>query len=310
MQIFSGASEQAGRISRLTWFMIALSAAIYIIVVGALALALMRNRRRNASAVELTARSLTPVVVAGIALPAIVLGAVFAVAETVLGRSPDPRPAITVWVVGHQWWWEVRYAFADSASRVVTANEIHIPVGRPVRLLVTSADVIHSFWVPRLQGKIDVIPGDTNELHLQARTAGTYRGACEEFCGMQHANMGIVVVAEDDNSFNRWIAREQTTAVAPTDSTLAAGQRLVTTGTCAGCHTIRGTPAAGQVGPDLTHIGSRSTIAAVTLPNSLGNLAGWIANAQAIKPGVVMPVTTQLTGAQLRAVAAYVASLR
>jgi cytochrome c oxidase subunit 2 len=310
MQIFSSASESAARITHLAWFMVILAAIVYAIVMAAMVLAFRRNRRRSAVDVDMSNPGVRPIVIGGIILPSLVLGAVFVVAETALGKYPERSPALTVRVTGHQWWWELEYAMPQLSEHFKSANEIHVPVGKPVQLILTSADVIHSFWVPRLQGKLDLIPGDTNDLRLVARAAGTYRGTCEEFCGAQHANMGIVVVADDSATFARWLRTQLTPAAPPADSVLALGQRLVVGGPCALCHTIGGTPALGSVGPDLTHVGSRSTIAAGTLPNTAGNLEAWIANAQSLKPGAKMPTLTQFNGEQLRAMAAYVASLK
>jgi cytochrome c oxidase subunit II len=220
------------------------------------------------------------------------------------------KPVYTVAVVGHQWWWEIRYLDPDLSQRFVTANELHVPVDRPMRVQLTSADVIHSFWVPELQGKLDLIPGDTNVLTLKAHRPGVYHGQCAEYCGMQHAHMVLLVVADEPESFARWLSAQRAPATEPADSLAALGEQLFVSGPCALCHAVRGTPALAGVAPDLTHFGSRRTIGAGALPNSLGNLEGWIANAQAIKPGVRMPPITQFTGRELRAVATYVAGLR
>jgi cytochrome c oxidase subunit 2 len=310
MQTFSSASEPAARVTRLTWFMVALSVVVYSVVMVAMVIAVRRNRQRNAADVDLSSPGVRPIVIAGIILPALVLTAIFGVAETALGRFPDKQPALTINVIGHQWWWELEYELPALSDRFRTANEIHIPVNRPVRVLLTSNDVIHSFWVPRLQGKIDVIPGDTNELRLLATVPGVYRGQCAEFCGVQHAQMGIVVVVDDSATFAQWLANQLAEAKPPADSISAEGQRLFVTGPCALCHAVRGTAAQAQVAPDLTHVGSRSMIAAGTLPTNAGSLAAWIANAQLIKPGSKMPVLSEFTGPQLEAVAKYVAGLK
>jgi cytochrome c oxidase subunit 2 len=310
MQIFSDASDAAARTTHLTWFMVIVAAVVYAIVMGVMVVAMTRNRGRAPTSLDVSDPGIRWIVIGGLVMPAIVLAAVFMVAETAMGKYPGPRPALTLRVTGHQWWWEVEYDLPDAMNRFKTANEIHIPAGRPVRLILTSADVIHSFWVPQLQGKLDLIPGDTNDLRLMARRPGRYRGICQEFCGAQHANMGLVVFADDSASFAQWLAGQIAEAHPPADSMELVGQRLVVGGPCALCHTIRGTSALGQVAPDLTHVGSRSTIAAARLPNTLGNLEAWIANAQALKPGVKMPTLTLYDGAQLRAVASYIASLK
>ena len=309
-EIFSSATESAERITRLTWFMVALAAIVYVVVIATMLVAMRRRRQQDAREVDLSDPGIRSVVMGGIVGPAVVLAAVFVVAETALGKYPEPSPALTVRVTGQQWWWKLDYALPSLPEQFTTANELHVPVGRSVRLLLSSADVIHSFWVPQLQGKIDLIPGDTNELRLVVRRAGVYRGQCAEFCGAEHAKMGIVVVADDSATFARWLRRQLDDARAPADSTLALGQRMVVGGPCSLCHTIRGTSALGRTGPDLTHVGSRLTIAAGTLPNTAGNLEAWIANAQSIKPGARMPTLTAYDGRQLRAVAAYVSSLK
>lgn len=310
LQIFSSASDSAARATSLTWFMIVLSGIIYVIVMAAMIVAMTRNRRRAASSVDMSDPGIRWIVIGGLVMPALVLAAVFVVAEAATGRYPEQRPVLTLHVTAHQWWWEVEYDLPDPTQRFKTANEIHIPAGQPVRIILTSADVIHSFWVPRLQGKLDVIPGDTNDLRLLARLPGVYRGVCQEFCGAQHANMGLIVFADDSASFSQWLGTQLADAPSPADSLTLMGQRLVVGGPCALCHTVRGTSALGQVAPDLTHVGSRTTIAAAMLPNTIGNLEAWIANAPALKPGTKMPTITLFDGQQLRAVAAYVASLK
>jgi cytochrome c oxidase subunit II len=310
MSIFSNVTESAARITHLTWFLIVLSAIVYVAVMAIMLVAARRNRGAAASAVDLSDPGSRFVVVGGLIMPAVVLGTVLVVALAAMGRERVERPAVTIDVTGHQWWWEARYRFPDLPDQFVTANELHIPVGAPVRFVLTTKDVIHSFWVPQLQGKIDLIPGDTNELRLVARRAGTYRGICAEFCGMQHAKMGIVVVAEDSGTFKRWARQQLADAASPTDSLTAEGKQLFESGPCSLCHTARGTAAKADVAPDLTHVGSRSTIGAGALPNTLGNLEAWIANAQVLKPGVLMPPITTFSGQQLRAVATYVASLK
>ena len=173
-------------------------------------------------------------------------------------------------VYGNQWWWEVDYLSDDPARRFVTANELHLPVGRPVHLLLRSRDVVHSFWVPSLSGKVDLFPGRTNELWLKPEAAGVYRGQCAEFCGMQHAKMGLVVVAESPREFAAWAARQRQPARPPRSPVERRGQQVFLSHACAVCHTVAGTPARGTVGPDLTHLGSRLTLAAAVLPNTRG----------------------------------------
>ena len=190
----------------------------------------------------------------------------------------------------------------------MTANEVHIPLGKPVRLELTSDDVIHSFWIPQLAGKTDVIPGQRNIAWIEADAPGIYRGACTEYCGQQHANMASFVVAQSPTEFAQWLDHQRTAARLP-DSAAAAGLAVFESAACASCHTIRGTSAAGRIGPDLTHLESRATIAAGMLENTRGNLAGWITNPQTIKPGNVMPAVP-LRSRDLQSLLAYLGTLR
>ncbi|HEX4682125.1 MAG TPA: cytochrome c oxidase subunit II [Gemmatimonadaceae bacterium] len=310
LSMFSTASESAERVSKLAWFMIVLAAIIFTGVIVTMLAAAARNRHRNAVDVDLSDPGTGWIVWGGAVIPGVVLAAIFVVSLGAMGRYPESGPVVTIHVTGHQWWWQLDYEFPELPQQFRTANEIHIPVGRPVRIILTSADVIHSFWVPQLQGKLDVIPGDTNDLRLVARRPGRYTGACAEYCGAQHAHMGLTVVAEDSTSFKQWAAHQLTDGATPRDSLSAEGRRLFVGGPCALCHTVRGTPALAQVAPDLTHVGSRAMIAAGALPNTLGNLEGWIANAQSLKPGTKMPTLSVYDGGQLHALAVYVASLK
>ncbi|MGH7618743.1 MAG: cytochrome c oxidase subunit II [Gemmatimonadaceae bacterium] len=311
LSTFSRASTAAERISFLTWFMTILSGVVFLVVMALMVAAVRHHCDRDAAGVDVTDRDHAWLIWGGAVMPALVLLTVFLVGLAAMRRPvPDPdRPVLTIHVIGHQWWWELLYEDA-SGTRFATANELHIPVGQPVRLRLTSADVIHSFWVPRLQGKQDLIPGDTNELYLEARRAATYGGTCAEYCGAQHAHMGFAVIAEDTAAFREWASRQSEVAETPRDSLAAVGRQVFIRGPCAACHTVRGTPATGTTAPDLTHVAARRTLAAGTLPNSLGHLAGWIANPQALKPGALMPTLRAFTGPDLRALAAYVSSLK
>jgi cytochrome c oxidase subunit II len=219
------------------------------------------------------------------------------------------RPKYMLSVTGHPWWWEIHYVSADTSGEVTTANEIHIPVGEPVALRVASNDVAHSFWVPQLQGKIDAIPGQTNSFWIRADKAGTYRGECAEYCGLQHAHMAMVVVAEPMDKFQEWMRTQRAPAPAPIDSLTTLGEAVFKSAPCVLCHTIRGTSAGGRMGPDLTHIATRLTLGAGAVDNSAGALAGWITNAQAFKPGADMP-QIQLDGKSMTALLAYLETLR
>jgi cytochrome c oxidase subunit II len=203
--------------------------------------------------------------------------------------SLGAESAVTINLTGHQWWWEAEYENSMPSQRFRTANELHIPVGRPVVLKVTSRDVIHSFWVPNLHGKRDLIPGQTTAIWLQADQPGVYRGQCAEFCGLQHARMALYVTAESSSDFEKWRMNQVREAPRPSSDDERRGRDTFLRSTCTQCHTIRGTIAGGAVGPDLTHLASRGTIAAGTLPNTRGHLAGWVLDAQGVKPGSRMP---------------------
>jgi cytochrome c oxidase subunit II len=220
--------------------------------------------------------------------------------------DPDAR---TIQVTGHQWWWEVRYPDPVPANVVTTANEIHVPVGRPVRFELNATDVIHSFWVPNLHGKTDMIPGHTSYSVVRADREGTFWGQCAEFCGHQHANMRFQVVAEPEERFRDWLAAQRRPAVVPTTPGQKRGHDVFMAGTCANCHAVVGTPAAGRVGPDLTHLASRLRIAAGTLDNTRGNLAGWVTDPHGVKPGVRMP-PNPVAPADLHALLDYLESLK
>ena len=228
----------------------------------------------------------------------------FAVARR-LSAAPAPE-TLRVEVTGHMWWWEVRYP----AAQVVTANEIRIPVGRPVEFVVKAADVIHSFWVPRLAGKIDMIPGHENRLTLTATEPGVHRGQCAEYCGAQHALMALDVVAEPPERFDAWLAEQAKPAPEPAGAELAAGRDGFLALGCGACHRVAGTRAAGVLGPDLTHVGGRLALAAGTLPNGTAALAAWIAGAQHVKPENRMPSFAIADERTLGAVAAWLESLK
>lgn len=215
----------------------------------------------------------------------------------------------TIEIEGLQWWWRIRYLDSIPARTVETANELHLPVGRVVKLRLISNDVIHSFWVPQLHGKLDLVPGRTNELGIRATHVGTFRGVCAEFCGMQHARMHFIVVVHEPDDYDRWLAEQRLPAVVTADPALMEGQRIFETRDCGTCHRVRGTAALGRVGPDLTHFGSRLTIAAGAAPNTRGHLAGWIADPQSMKPGSRMPRVT-LTATELKALLDWVESLQ
>jgi cytochrome c oxidase subunit II len=252
------------------------------------------------------------IVVGGLAMPALVLAALFGLALATGNalHAFDEPPVQRIHVTGRQWWWEVRYEDASGEPSIALANEVHLPAGRPVELLVSTGDVIHSFWAPAVAGKVDMIPGRTNRLVVEAAGEGVFRGQCAEYCGAQHALMAFDVVVEEEGRFEAWLAAQAQPVRVADDPAAARGLALFFRGGCAACHTIRGTAAAGTIGPDLTHVGSRRTLAAGLLRNHAGTMGGWIAGAQELKPGSAMPNTLAFTGAELREISGWLASLQ
>jgi cytochrome c oxidase subunit II len=242
----------------------------------------------------------------GLSIVVLIACAIWTVSTMVAVAMPA-RTALTVHVTAQQWWWDVRYQNDDPSQMFTTANEIHIPVGQPVRFELTSPDVIHSFWIPQLGGKTDVIPAQTNVMWLQADTPGRYRGQCTEYCGAQHAHMAMFVVADTPEDYAAWARAQRAPAAQPASDAMRRGEAEFVAH-CSACHAVRGSGAGGIMGPDLTHLMSRKTIAAGLLPNSRGQLLGWVANPQAFKPGTKMP-RTDLTGDQLTAIVAYLDTL-
>jgi cytochrome c oxidase subunit 2 len=309
---------RAEAVTKLHWSLVTVSTVVYVIVIGALLYALWRGSRRPTPDLAHVHRE-TPeqadtmkrgVVIAAVVTVVVMLAFVFASVSTgsAVARVGGMKP-LRVNVVGHQWWWGVEYPDPDPHNNAETANEIHVPVGRPVLIKLTSQDVIHSFWAPNLAGKKDLIPGHETITWFRADTAGVYRGQCAEFCGHQHAKMAFFVVAEPRLQFESWLQKQRGEAQKPSDSVAQTGERIFLSGPCAVCHTISGTGAGGKVGPDLTHVASRLTIAAGTLPNTTGNLAGWILDPQSIKPGAKMP-PTKLDPQSLQALLSYLGTLK
>jgi cytochrome c oxidase subunit 2 len=298
-------SHAEQQINTLWWVMLGGAAIGFGVIVVLLFLGWLRRNRESLpfGGGERAATSL--VIVLGVAVPIVVLSALFVWSDIFVIRATDApargSTSLTVRVIGHQWWWEIEYP----GTNAVTANELHIPVSTRVRVVGTTADVIHSLWVPELNRKVDVIPGRENVLLLDADRAGTYPGQCAEFCGLQHAHMELRVIAEPMGRFREWLARE----AAPAEVSAGRGARLFDEEACSGCHQIRGTDARGQVGPDLTHFGSRTMIGAGVLPNDPEHLRDWIRDPQHSKPGNRMP-GLQLSDADLRALVAYLEGLK
>jgi cytochrome c oxidase subunit 2 len=287
--------------------MFVLAALVAAFVCAMLLVGIVRSRRRADEPARPLRWGEPFIVVGGIVVTGIVLIVVFVVSVrdlTAIAGGAD-RAELTVQVIGHDWWWEARYP-----GGAVTANEIHIPAGEKVRLELSTDDVIHSFWVPQLGPKTDMIPGRTNTAVVEASASGRYRGQCAEYCGLQHANMVLWVVAEDRDDFDRWQRNESRPAREPQTDLARGGQRIFLESTCAGCHAIRGTDADGILGPDLTHLASRDTIAAGTLRLTTSSLGSWIVDPQESKPGAAMPPNEQLTAREIAALVAYLEGLR
>ncbi len=311
LSILDPHGPSASRIATLTWILFGTAAVVFVIVVGILLVAIFRRQRPPVDQPALPGandrRLILFVIISGGVLPAVVLLVLMSLGvftEMTLA-APATTPRYTIDVIGHDWWWEIRYP----NQGFVTANELHVPVGQPVYLKLTSADVIHSFWVPQLKEQQDMIPGQTNTIWLQADQAGTYSGECNEYCGPEHAKMKFVLVADKPDDFAAWIKAQQQTPPPPTDPLAFQGQQIFLGSSCDYCHAVQGTNASGKLGPDLTHFGSRLTIGAGILPNNLGNLGGWIINSQVIKPANKMP-PIDLNGDELQAVSAYMESLK
>lgn len=286
------------------WALFWAAGVVTLIVFALLFFALYRARRRprNTWGEE---RGAAFVLWGGAVIPAVILTGASVFTFSSLAVFDDPAGApLTVTVTGHMFWWEIRYEEAG----FTTANELHIPVGARVRVNLEAADVIHSFWVPQLHGKIEMIPGQTNVMYLGADEAGAYFGKCAEFCGVQHANMEFLVIAQEPDAYAAWAERQQQPAANPTDPFLRRGQQVFLGSACVYCHAVRGTNASGRLGPDLTHLASRRTLGARLLENNRGNLAGWTVNAQALKPGNRMP-PMYLEPEALQALLAYLESL-
>ena len=316
------ASQYARDVAQLGWWMVGVAAVVWLLVT----LAVLRAVRSRGRPVEPSAesrepraevddrRTVKPLALATAATILILL--TFMAYDFVVGRAHaqphDPQHAtgaLSITVYGRQWWWEFVYDDTIAAKRLSTANELHIPVGVPIQLGLKSPDVIHSAWIPRLGGKQDLTPGYFTTLRFTADTPGVYYGVCAEFCGAQHANMRFQVVAHPPAEFEAWRAREAQPAQPPSDSAARQGELVFLSGTCAACHTVAGTMARGTVGPALTHVASRRTLAANTLINNDTNMARWIRDPQRVKPGTQMP-STDMPEPALRALVAYLRSLK
>lgn len=308
--VLDPAGAGARRIADLWWLMLIVATAVFLVVIGLATYAVLKRGRPTPERMESDdARSAKWVAVgAGTTLTILIafLLSSFWVARE--NRALHGQETLVIEVTGHQWWWEVRYKDRVPSRIVRTANEIHLPVDRPVLLELSSRDVIHSLWVPNLGGKLDLVPGRTNRHWLKPERTGVFRGQCAEFCGIQHARMGLVVVVESDEDFADWLTRQRRPAAFPEGISARRGLEVFRRAPCGMCHTIRGTDAGGTAGPDLTHFGSRRMLAAGTLPNNRGNLGSWLVDAQRVKPGNHMP-NVKLAAEDLQALLSYLTML-
>lgn len=306
----SGATMVAG----LWWILFWLGAAAFAVVTVLVLQAIRRGRRRDDASPTTDTHARSLVLWGGVVVPGVILLGTLVLSLltsreiSLLGSSAD-EDALVIEITGRQFWWDVRYRSDSPQLEFRTANEIHVPVGQPVELRLRSSDVIHSFWIPSVHGKVDLVPGKMNTVRIQADAPGAFEGQCAEFCGLAHAQMRIVMVAQAPEDFEAWRRDQLRRQERPESPELARGFEVFMSNGCAFCHAVRGTMAGGRLGPDLTHFGSRGTIAAGLLPNTRGHLAGWIADPQGIKPGNLMPAVP-LEGESLQALLDYMESLR
>jgi cytochrome c oxidase subunit II len=305
--ILEPATSNARQVTGLFYTIFFVALAIFVIVEGLLVYFVIRYQRRANTQMPEQVHGNTPVEIAWTLAPALILAVVFVLTVRTMSdvsASAQPTPTVNVTVIGHQWWWEFQYPDLG----IVTANDLHVPVGEVVGITLESDNVIHSFWVPELTGKTDVVPGHQNKTWLRAEAPGDYNGQCAEFCGSQHAHMLLHVVAQSRADFDAWVKNQLSTPPLPTGDA-AQGAAVFAKSACVGCHTIAGTKAQGKVGPNLTHFGSRLSIAAGTLPNTPLNLTMWLRNPQAIKPENDMP-NLGLSNSDVQALVAYLESLK
>jgi cytochrome c oxidase subunit 2 len=302
-----GHSAQA--LKDLILLIVAVCTIVWLLVVGFMVWALAR-RREAARKDEDAERRMTWAMRAAVAVTAVtVAGLTIASFTATRDLNSGSEAAVVVRVKAQQWWWQFNYQDANDEHAFQSANELHIPVGQDVRLELESIDVIHSLWIPSLAGKLDLIPGRKNVITIRATRPGVYRGQCAEFCGLQHSHMAFVVIAEEEPAYRQWYAAQAAPAREPVVAEAAAGKAVFMAKPCAACHAIRGTPARGASGPDLTHVASRHTIGAGLLETTRGSLAAWIADPQTLKPGNNMPLVP-LSSDELRQISAYMEELK
>lgn len=317
------------RIASLSWLMTITFLIVTVLMWALLAVAAKRRRGSLAEHMPIDiGGGQAWIAIGGLAIPLIILTVVFVLGLQLLADFPihgrrggmmhggmsdallaeAQKPDIRI--IGHQWWWEVQYLNGPLEGQFTTANEIHMPTHRAINIELETGDVMHSFWVPALHGKVDLIPGHPNFLRVEASDTGNFEGQCAEFCGAQHAHMRILVVAQEPAAYDAWVEAQRKPGAQPTTQEALLGQQLFLSGPCALCHQVRGTLAGGHVAPDLTHIGSRQYIASNSFPNNDAYLEAWITHAQSLKPGAKMPNFTQFDGVQLRSLVAYLRQLQ
>ncbi|MFM0626011.1 cytochrome c oxidase subunit II [Paraburkholderia xenovorans] len=304
------AGPAAAPTMRLGWALAGISVTVTVVIAGLLIAAIVHKRTAAASdSLNAEAGGMRWIYIGtGVSSVALLAMLVYSLITLESVATPVTHPQLTITVTAYDWWWKVDYADDPSPARnFSTANEIHIPVGEPVKIALKSADVVHAFWVPQLAGKTQTVPGQTNEQWIQADRAGIYRGQCSQFCGAQHAHMAFEVVAQSPADFNAWRDAQGQAAASANDSSVSAGRHLFAE-RCAGCHTIRGTDADGLQAPDLTHLNSRRMIAAGEVTNTPDHVLDWIEHAQSIKPEALMP-SIALSANDAAALSAYLATL-
>jgi cytochrome c oxidase subunit 2 len=300
------AGYDAAVIDQLFWWMAGAAAIVWVVTVGALLYAALGPPLAEGSRWPFRL-----IVGGGVALPTLLLAALVSIALPPLAALVDgPSPGgATVRVAGEQWWWRIEYD-DGAGGRVALANELRLPRGRRTHLTLTSADVIHAFWIPSLAGKVDMVPGRTTYLTLEPTSTGTFRGVCAEFCGLSHARMALDVVVLEPEAFDAWLAGQRAPAEPPATAEAAAGAATFTAAGCAACHAVRGTAAAGTIGPDLTHVGTRTGLADLAVLHGGEGLEAWLTDPEAVKPGARMPPFRALGGAPIRSLAIYLRGLR
>jgi cytochrome c oxidase subunit 2 len=313
MNIFTAAGPSSLHIAKLSVFVLGFFSVVTLVMWALVLWTALRRKgsfREHAPWNDEGNRSW--ILVGGLTIPIVAFGLIFMLGLRTMAALPmetHAHEAPQLRVIGHQWWWEVQYVGASPDRSFVTANEIHIPADRPINIELLTRDVIHSFWLPRLHGKVDLIPGARNTIQLDALQPGFYEGHCAEFCGAQHAKMHLLLKAETDDNFQRWVTQQLSPATAAQSAEESAGEQLFMSHACALCHTIRGTDARGTAGPDLTHVGSRLRIASNVYPNGERALETWVSHAQSLKPNSQMPDIAAFSETQLHALAAFLQHL-